>query len=109
VFGPFAVALAISFLIFGFWPTHALRILTISQGWNASLWPTSIPVGLGLAVAALRKREVRYAIAASPCLSPYVLFHSWSGALAAVLAQPFEALAVIAGLWVLTIIRAFGL
>lgn len=108
VFGPVTAALALTFLLYGFWPANAFRVASISQGWNASLWPLSIPVGLGLAVAALRKGETRYAMAASPCLSPYVLFHSWSGALAAVLAQPLEALAVIAGLWVLVIVRAVG-
>lgn len=108
VFAPVTAALVFSFWLYGFWPAIALRIASVSQGWNASLWPASIPVGLGLAVAALRKREVRYAIAASPCLSPYVLFHSWSGALAAVLAQPAEALAAIAGLWVLVLLLAFG-
>jgi hypothetical protein len=108
VFGPVAAALALTFLLYGFWPANAFRIASISQGWNASLWPMSIPVGLGLAVAALRKREVRYAMAASPCLSPYVLFHSWSGALAAVLARPAEALAVIVGLWLLILLRAFA-
>jgi len=29
-----------------------------------------------LIAAAIREREIRYAIAASPCLSPYVLLHS---------------------------------
>ena len=40
-------------------------------------------------------------MAASPCLSPYVLFHSWPGAVAAFLVLPGETLAAVVGLWVL--------
>jgi hypothetical protein len=105
VFGPVTVALVLSLLIYGLWPLNAFHIYDSSQTWNASLWPASIPVGLALAWAALRKRDIRYAMGASPCLSPYVLFHSWSGALAAILTLPAESLAAIAGLWILVAIR----
>lgn len=106
VFAPFAIVLGISFLIWGFWPSYFG--LTENYWWNASLWPQSIPVGLGLLVAALRKNEIRYAIAASPCLSPYVLFHSWSGALLAIVHRLPEMIAVFIGLWVLVLLQAFG-
>ncbi len=47
VFWPITAALALSMLIFGLWP---LRFATqTGVGWNASLWPMSIPVGLGSA------------------------------------------------------------
>ena len=105
VFGPVTAALALSLVIYGLWPLNALHIFDSSQTWNASLWPASIPVGLALAWAALRKREIRFAMAASPCLSPYVLFHSWAGALAAILVLPGETLAAVVGLWVLVAIR----
>ena len=109
VFAPVTVALGLSFLLYGLWPLNAVHIFESSQGWNASLWPGSIPVGLALAWAALRKREIRYAMAASPCLSPYVLLHSWSGALMALLALPGEALVAIIGLWILVGMRVLGL
>ncbi len=38
---------------YGFWPSHFREIQVYSQGWNASLWPASIPIGLALAVAAV--------------------------------------------------------
>ena len=85
---------------------RALKIMDWSRDINASLWPMSLPVGLALSVTALRKSDVRYAIAASPLLSPYLLFHSWSGALFAVLASPAESIAAVVGLWILVIIRA---
>jgi hypothetical protein len=104
VFWPVTIALGISFLIYGLWPLHFERELT--HWWNASLWPASIPVGLGLLVTSLRKRNVAYAMGASPCLSPYVLLHAWSGALLAIVSLPYETLAVVAGLWGWVLLRS---
>jgi hypothetical protein len=103
VFAPFTIALLLSFAIFGLWPLGAFR--TQNYWWNASLWPMSIPVGLALLVAAIRKRKIEYAMAGSPCLSPYVLFHSWVGALLAVVSSVPETIAAVIGLWILVIIR----
>lgn len=108
VFGPTALALGLSFLLFGFWPTRSLHVFATSQTWNASLWPASLPVGVVLLVAALRQRQIRYAFGAAPCLSPYVLLHAWSGALLALAPAQAEMLAGVAGLWGLVLIRALG-
>lgn len=105
-FWPVTVALLASFALFGLWPLRFGQ--TLGYWWNASLWPLSIPVGLALLVAAFRKRSARYAMGAAPCLSPYVLFHSWVGALVALVEFPLEMVAAVAGLWVLVILRAFG-
>ena len=80
VLAPISAALILSFLMFGLWPLRFERELSL--WWNASLWPASLPVGLALMVLAIRKREVNYAIGASPCLSPYILLHSWIVSLA---------------------------
>jgi len=109
VFSPVSLALGLSFLLYGLWPLNAMQIFQDSRTWNASLWPASIPVGLGLLWASLRKREIRYAMAASPCLSPYVLFHSWAGALVTLVTLPGEMLAAVVGLWILVIIQALAL
>jgi hypothetical protein len=103
VFWPFTLALLLSFAIFGLWPLDFKQPL--SFWWNASLWPQSIPVGLALLVAAIRKRHIEYAMAASPTLSPYVLFHSWVGAILAVVASLPELIAVVIGLWILVAIQ----
>lgn len=108
VFAPATLALAASFALFGFWPLQGLGVYAISQSWNASLWPASLPVGLVLLVAALRRRDPRYAMAAAPCVSPYVLFHAWSGALVALASQPIEMLAAVVGLWGLVLLRVVG-
>ena len=106
VFGPVTAGLLVSFIVFGFWPLRFGQTLTF--WWNASLWPMSIPVGLALLVAAIRKRRIEYAMGAAPCLSPYVLFHSWSGALVSIVSLEAETVAAVIGLWVLVIIRAVG-
>lgn len=108
VFWPVTMAMGLSLWVYGLWPLNALKILDWSRDINASLWPMSLPVGLALSVTALRKCDVRYAMAASPLLSPYLLFHSWSGALFAVLASPAEAIAAVVGLWILVMIRSVG-
>jgi hypothetical protein len=106
IFWPITAATLASFLVFGFWPLRFGQ--TLSYWWNASLWPESIPVGLVLLVAAYKQRNARYAMGAAPCLSPYVLFHSWMGALVALAAAEAEMVAAVIGLWVLVLIRALG-
>ncbi len=103
---PFMAAALLSLLLFGLWPLRTKREITL--WWNASLWPMSIPVGFALLVAALRQRNINYAMGASPCLSPYVLFHSWIVALLAIVNSLPELVAAVAGLWVLVILRAVG-
>lgn len=106
VFGPFSAVLALSLAVFGLWPLNFISVSQDTTFWEASLWPTSIPVGLALAAAALRLRKPDYAMAASPCLSPHVVFHSWSAALIPLVSAPVELFAAVVGLWVLIILRA---
>jgi hypothetical protein len=105
-FAPVTVAYGLSLIIFGLWPITASR--TLDFWWNTSLWPISIPIGLALFVTSIRKNDLRYAMGASPCLSPYVLFHSWVIALLAVVSSTPETIAAVVGLWILIIIRAAG-
>lgn len=105
-FAPFTVVLLLSFLIYGLWPLGVAENVTV--WWNASLWPLSIPVGLALLVTAVRKRKIEYAMAASPCLSPYVLFYSWTGVLLAIISSVPETIAAVIGLWILVAIRFFA-
>jgi len=107
-FAPFTVVLLFSFVVFGFWPLETVREDIAGVYYNASLRPMSIPVGLALFVTALRKRKIEYAMAASPCLSPYLLFYSWGGALLAIIASVPETIAAVIGLWILVAIRFFA-
>ncbi len=108
VFAPLFVILILSLGIFGLWPAHFLEISSVSEGWNASLWPASIPIGLALLIAMLRKRDIRLGMVASPCLSPYVLLHAWSGALAALARLPLEMVAAVAGLWIMILLNVLS-
>ena len=107
VFLPVTVTLLLSFALFGFW-IERFRA-PVNFGWNASLYPMSIPIGLALLVKSLRARSKSLAMAASPFLSPYVAFHSWSGALLAFAAEPLEMSAAVLGLWILIAIRFVAL
>jgi len=105
---PFTLVFLLSLLIYGLWPQNILAAKYFTTYWNASLWPASIPVGLALVVAAIRRRNARFAMAASPCLSPHVLFHSWSAALIAIVSSTPEMIAAWVGLWILVLLRAVG-
>ena len=108
VFAPVTLFLLLTLAVFGLWPLNMLKATQFTTYWNASLWPYSIPVGLVLTVAAIRRREPRYSMAASPCLSPHVLFHSWSGALITLVTSPPEMIAAVVGLWILVGMRALS-
>ncbi len=103
VFGPVSLAFAISFALFGFWPGRIVTSLDMAQAYNTSLWPTSIPVGLALLVAAIRTRKINFAMAASPCLSPYVLLHAWAGALMSIITLNVELIVAVLAMWILVI------
>jgi len=107
-FAPVTIALLLSFIPYGLWPLGFGGVLGFARDFNASLWPMSIPIGLTLIVTALRRHKITYAMPASPCLSPYVLFHSWSSALVALAAHTPEMVTAVVGLWVLVIIRSMG-
>jgi hypothetical protein len=68
--------------------------------WNRSLWPWSLPAGVVLLVQAIRKRDVRYAVAASPCLSPYTMLHSWVMPLPAFASDTRAVVVMTAAMWV---------
>lgn len=97
VFGPFTLVLLLSFAVFGLWP---LNFDSVNYHANASLWPQSIPIGLALMATALKKREIKYAIGASPFLAPYVMGASWIVVLLAIIASLPELIAAAIGIWI---------
>jgi hypothetical protein len=104
VFAPVTIAFLLTFLLFGLWPLRSMDLVSIEH--NASFWPATIPIGLGLLVASLRKRKLEFAMAAGPCLSPYLMFPSWVSPIAALLTSTPEVLVAIAGTWIFIILRA---
>jgi hypothetical protein len=107
-FAPITIAYLMSFAVFGFWPLGMFNAVNYGAGFNSSLWPISIPVGLVLLVTAIQKRKIEYAMATSPCLSPYVLFHAWSSVLIALVNSPLQMTTAVIGLWILIAIRYFS-
>ena len=102
-FAPFGVASLVTIILFGPWFLSVQNNINLAG--NTSLWPLSVPVGLGLLVAAIRKNDIRFAIAASPNLSPYVILHSWIGAILAFASFTPEIITVVIGLWIVVIYK----
>lgn len=76
VFLPVTIAFLLSFLLFGPWLFNSTRIIDI---WvNASIWPKGIPIGIFLLTLAIWRREIKFAIAASPFFAPYLAPHTWA-------------------------------
>ncbi len=103
VFLPITMATLLSLIFYGLWPLRAG--VEVGLWWNASLWPMSLPIGIVLLVTAIRKRKINYAMGASPCFAPYILFHSWIVAVYALIESTPETIAVVIGLWLLVILR----
>lgn len=100
---PAALAFLISLLLFGWWPLKWLDAPSFS--WNASLFPWTIPLGIWLMYSAIIKRDIRYAMPAGACLSPYIVFHSWSSALLPIASKTRLMIALSFGLWAMIVLR----
>jgi hypothetical protein len=98
------LAIAAMLAISGFAPfLAAVQLERVPH--NTSLWPLTLLLGAGLIVAVLVKREPRFAIAAGPFLTPYVMLTSWSAPLLAVVSTTPELAAAVAGTWVLAYLQ----
>ncbi len=105
-FAPVGLASVLSIALFGLWFLEIPRVNEIVI--NASLLPLALPMGLAFAVASIRKNDLRYAMIASPMLSPYLLLHSWIGAFLALAPKPYETAAAVIGMWIVVALRFFS-
>lgn len=105
VFTPITIALIGSILVFGFWPLSSVSVIEIAENFNASLWPSSLSIGIAFLFLSFKFVKKEFAMAASPFLSPYVLFHSYSSSVAALITSPIALLATNLALWVLVFLR----
>jgi len=103
VFSPFFIFASLSFAVWGFWPLNFTNYsdVYIDLAWNLSFWPLSLPIGLLLLAIAIQRRKFKYAMAASPCFSPYVSYHSWVVTILAGIHSIPAMIAVFLGLWIL--------
>lgn len=96
---PITVVLFLSIMLWGFWP-RVMQTPLDDEGLNtAVLFPYSIIIGVILMIVALRTHDVRYALAASPFFSPYVIFHAWSGVMLASVKWPIVTLILYLTSW----------
>lgn len=97
--------LAISFLVWGFWPSR-LAALPAGKPWNCAVFPFGVPFGLYLLYRAWRADDPFLAAVATPLLIPYLHPSSLTGVLC-VLACKFPKAAVwlYVGLWGFIIVK----
>lgn len=105
-FYPFLAMVIVSMLIWGFWPGYMTPQFSFAA--NSSLWPYSIPIGLLFLGLSIQRRNQKYAMVASPLLSPYVLFHSWIGVLMAMVTSTRAIIVTFIVLWVIVIYQLLG-
>jgi hypothetical protein len=104
VFWPITVVGLLSLAIYGLWPLASQRITHLY--WNVSLWPYAIPLGIALMAIAIKKRAMKPALAASPFFSPYMMFHSYAGAVVTLAGNTKAMIAAFVLLWGLVLLAA---
>ena len=103
VFAPVSIAFIISFALFGLWPLNSLH--AIQEIYNMSPWPAGIPIGLLMLLYSFRTHEIRYAMFATPFLTPYLAFHGYSIAFLGLLPIFQDTIIVEIGLWLFLLIN----
>ncbi len=75
--------LAVSFLVFGNWPGELIQqskpFINAKHNYLAGTWPLFLPVAIGLSLAGIAKKDLRFFMAASPFFSPYAAVSSFIG------------------------------
>lgn len=104
---PLAVVTLLSFVAFGLWPLETASYMdNRNSPMNISLFPWSVPFGIILFVQSLRTHNIRYAIAASPMLSPIVTPPNWIGVFLALTPSLPKISTASIGLWSFLFVRA---
>lgn len=98
-FAPVGAAFVISIMLYGPYFLRLGALLAVPVSFNVTFWPYGIPIGLALLLSAMRRRNVRPAIAAGAFFSPYVAIYSWSVPLLALVDDPLAMSVVCASLW----------
>jgi hypothetical protein len=100
IYWPVTIGFLLSFTLYGFWPLRTAEMANV--WWNTSLFPWSVPLGLGFLLIAVIRRQKNISLVSSPLLSPYLSMQSWSGMLIGLIAFPRFALLVSILTWVIT-------
>jgi hypothetical protein len=102
---PLCILFAVSLLVYGWWPAEFSTALDQRHGaFNYLTWPLSIPFGLAFLALSIKRRDIRWAMPASPCLMPHAMFHSWVVALAALARNPRAMAVASAASWLVPVV-----
>lgn len=95
-FAPVTVAFLLSFLAYGFWPLNWL-----DAPMETPYGPLFPVIAMALMAVSVRRKGIKYAVIASPWLSPHAYTHSWGGAVLAIMSHgPYWALWAWAHSWI---------
>ena len=97
---PVALVFVCSLCWFGFWPVCWLR----STANVVAFWPYLVPVGCGLMIAAIVRKNYKFALLSGPCFAPHVLTYSLTGVLLVTMDRPVIMAAISALLWLVQLI-----
>ena len=75
-FAPMTIAYFVFVLLFPMWVTRMLE--NPSSGWNRSLFPYAIPLGILLIWLAIRRKNPYLALASSAFFTPYMTLYSYT-------------------------------
>jgi hypothetical protein len=81
---PFALLMVLSFVLYGTWFIQGTD--AVGKSWNSSPWPRLIPLGVSLLVLSLHTKDLRWALAAIPYVTPYLSPDTWAFSTLAILA-----------------------
>lgn len=101
VFGPVTLALGIEMALFGLWPVTNVGV-RLADPYNASFFPFSLFIGIPLLWKALKDKNEKLAITASPFLPPYLTMHGFGVALLGLDDVPL--LIAVVGYWIASFI-----
>jgi hypothetical protein len=81
---PFALLMVLSFVLYGTWFIQGAD--AVGKSWNTSPWPRLIPLGVSLLVLSIYTKDLRWALAAIPYVTPYLSPDTWAFSTLAILA-----------------------
>lgn len=81
---PFAILMILSFVLYGTWFIQGTE--AIGKTWNSAPWPRLIPLGVSLLVLSIYTKDLRWALAAIPYVTPYISPDGWAYSTMAILA-----------------------
>lgn len=98
IFAPVTLAFGISLAVFGLWPLHATKLADV--WWNLSIWPYSIPIGVGLLIHAVRNKNKLFSLTSSAFLSPYLAPQSWATSIFGIINDRAVLIGVVTSSWI---------